>query len=36
MTNVIGPLEKYIFEYEEKDPEMSERNHRRRNPPNPL
>ncbi|MBC7827277.1 MAG: DUF559 domain-containing protein [Chitinophagaceae bacterium] len=36
MINVIRTIENYIFEYEEKHPEVLKRNVRRRNPPNPL
>ena len=36
MINVLRTIEHYIFEYEEKHPEVLKRNHRKGNPSGPL
>lgn len=36
MLNVLRMIENYIFDYEEKNPEVSKCSQRKTNPPNPL
>jgi len=36
MINVMKTLENYIFDYEEKHPEVLSRNERWKNPPGPF